>query len=282
MKEIFPILLSVVGLACCWAQNPAMPIDSSSGSASAATAVQQGQAAGLDEGNAAMSQIDSAQQAQPQALPATGERVPPADSGRAVQLLVSALLLIIAVAGLVVALMAKKSAAAARQSGREEMNALKTAMKKRASDLENALQLMEQRLSCMERAAWQDHAPAAPVPSSRPQDSHHKKQPQKLYLTRPDRRGYFMAASAQFERGNSIYELITADGVNGTFQVIDNDEVHQLALMMPTENITGACTGSNIQMSGGARRIVTEAPGTARKENGQWRIVTMATIHYEA
>ncbi len=282
MKEIFPILLSVVGLACCWAQNPAMPIDSSSGSASAATAVQQGQAAGLDEGNAAMSQIDSAQQAQPQALPATGERVPPADSGRAVQLLVSALLLIIAVAGLVVALMAKKSAAAARQSGREEMNALKTAMKKRASDLENALQLMEQRLSCMERAAWRDHAPAAPVPSSRPQDSHHKKQPQKLYLTRPDRRGYFMAESAQFERGNSIYELITADGVNGTFQVIDNDEVHQLALMMPTENITGACTGSNIQMSGGARRIVTDAPGTARKENGQWRIVTMATIHYEA
>ena len=89
-----------------------------------------------------------------------------------------------------------------------------------------------------------------------------------------------MSASNTFERGNSIFQLSTSDGKNGTFIVIDNDEVHRLALMMPTENLTRACTGNNIQVSNGKNRIVTDTAGRASLENGRWRIVTMAAIHY--
>ena len=66
------------------------------------------------------------------------------------------------------------------------------------------------------------------------------------------------------------------------FIVIDDDEVNRLALMMPTENLTRACTGNNIQVSGGMHRIVTDTAGRAVLDNGRWRIVTPAKIHYEA
>ena len=83
------------------------------------------------------------------------------------------------------------------------------------------------------------------------------------------------------EPGNSIFRLSTADGVNATFEVICDVGVHQLALMMPTENLTRACTGENIQISAGKTRIVCDAPGTAKKEGNRWRIVKPAVIHYE-
>ena len=46
-------------------------------------------------------------------------------------------------------------------------------------------------------------------------------------------------------------------GKTDTFAVINDAGVHQLALMMPTENLTRACTGHNIQISAGKTRIVT-------------------------
>ena len=102
------------------------------------------------------------------------------------------------------------------------------------------------------------------------------------YLSKPDENDCFNRASEQFELGNSLFVLTTTDGVNGTFQVIDNRDVHRFALMMPTENLTRACSGNAIQMSAGMTRIVTDRPGEAVLDNGQWRIIVKAIIHYEA
>ena len=87
--------------------------------------------------------------------------------------------------------------------------------------------------------------------------------------------------SEQFELGNSLFELTTADGVHGTYQVIDNRDVHRFALMMPTENLTRACIGNNIQLSSGFSRIVTDRDGEAVREQGQWQVTKQAAIHYE-
>ena len=93
---------------------------------------------------------------------------------------------------------------------------------------------------------------------------------------------YFIRTTEVVEIGNSIFELSTNDGVTGTFKVIDNPEVHQFALMMPTENLVRACTGKGIQISNGKTRIVTDREGTARLENGRWHVAVKAIIHYEA
>lgn len=106
--------------------------------------------------------------------------------------------------------------------------------------------------------------------------------PKRLYLTKPDANDYFIRTTEVVEIGNSIFELSTNDGVTGTFKVIDNPEVHQFALMMPTENLVRACTGKGIQISNGKTRIVTDREGTARFENGRWHVAVKAIIHYEA
>ncbi len=106
--------------------------------------------------------------------------------------------------------------------------------------------------------------------------------PKRLFLTKPDANDYFIRTTEVVEIGNSIFELATNDGVTGTFKVIDNPEVHQFALMMPTENLVRACTGKGIQISNGKTRIVTDREGTARCENGRWHVAVKAIIHYEA
>ena len=106
--------------------------------------------------------------------------------------------------------------------------------------------------------------------------------PKRLFLTKPDANDYFIRTTEVVEIGNSIFELSTNDGVTGTFKVIDNPEVHQFALMMPTENLVRACTGKGIQISNGKTRIGTDREGTARLENGRWHVAVKAIIHYEA
>ena len=106
--------------------------------------------------------------------------------------------------------------------------------------------------------------------------------PKRLFLTKPDANDYFIRTTEVVEIGNSIFELSTNDGVTGTFKVIDNPEVHQFALMMPTENLVRACTGKGIQISNGKTSIVTDREGTARLENGRWHVAVKAIIHYEA
>ena len=106
--------------------------------------------------------------------------------------------------------------------------------------------------------------------------------PKRLFLTKPDANDYFIRTTEVVEIGNSVFELTTNDGITGTFKVIDNPEVHQFALMMPTENLVRACTGKGIQISNGKTRIVTYREGTARLENGRWHVAVKAIIHYEA
>lgn len=105
--------------------------------------------------------------------------------------------------------------------------------------------------------------------------------PQTLYLAKPDSQGRFTRSSTGFELGNSLFELTTTDGVHGTFIVVDNADAHRFALMMPTENLTNACSGEAIQLSAGKTRIVTDQPGSALLDNGSWQVVQKAVIHYE-
>lgn len=121
----------------------------------------------------------------------------------------------------------------------------------------------------------QDEAPHVADELARPVS------PQVFYMSRPDSNGCFMRASATFEAGNSIFRLVTTDGQTATFEVIDDQNVHRIALMMPTENLTVACVGESIQLSHGKRRVVTDVPGEAVLDCGKWHITRRATIHYE-
>ena len=186
--------------------------------------------------------------------------------------------------GIALALAALYQIKKLKEEKNHEIAALKTALKQRNEEVGQHLKSLSAQLAQVEERLSRREAtqsvPTQPKPKAAPPQKP-KAMPSEFFVSRPDEGGFFSSVSSRMEPGNSIFRLSTADGVNATFEVICDAGVHQLALMMPTENLTRACTGENIQISAGKTRIVCDAPGTAKKEGNRWRIVKPAVIHYE-
>lgn len=185
--------------------------------------------------------------------------------------------------GIALALAALYQIKKLKEEKNNEIAALKTALKQRNEEVGQHLKALSEQLAQVEeRLSRREATPS--VPQQKPKAAPPQKPkavPSEFFVSRADEGGFFSSVSSRMEPGNSIFRLSTADGVNATFEVICDAGVHQLALMMPTENLTRACTGENIQISAGKTRIVCDAPGTAKKEGNRWRIVKPAVIHYE-
>lgn len=271
MKRILITCLVALSAGLMLAQSPAaVNIDSSENQA-----IQEAQGADSASAPAPAPQPAAAPAPQPQPAPAQQSSLP---------LILAIVALLVAVVALVLALQARTHAHQAGQEAAENLNALKAALKQRLDQADDRQQALEQQL-----AQRREHAQSAPVASvapahqaSRPAAAAKPAKPRQVYLTPPDDQGRFGSASPTFELGNSIFVLTTTDGRRGTFQVIDDASVHRLALMMPTENLTRACSGQNIQVSHGAHRVVTDKPGTAVLRSGRWQVEVPAQIHYEA
>lgn len=185
--------------------------------------------------------------------------------------------------GIALALAALYQIKKLKEEKNHEIAALKTALKQRNEEVGQHLKSLSAQLAQVEERLSQREATQS-VPQQKPKAAPPQKpkaMPSEFFVSRADEGGFFSSVSSRMEPGNSIFRLSTADGVNATFEVICDAGVHQLALMMPTENLTRACTGENIQISAGKTRIVCDAPGTAKKEGNRWRIVKPAVIHYE-
>ena len=185
--------------------------------------------------------------------------------------------------GIALALAALYQIKKLKEEKNHEIAALKTALKQRNEEVGQHLKSLSAQLAQVEERLSQRVATPL-VPQQKPKAAAPQKPkavPTEFFVSRADEGGFFSSVSSRMEPGNSIFRLSTADGVNATFEVICDAGVHQLALMMPTENLTRACTGENIQISAGKTRIVCDAPGTAKKEGNRWRIVKPAVIHYE-
>ena len=185
--------------------------------------------------------------------------------------------------GIALALAALYQIKKLKEEKKHEIAALKTALKQRNEEVGQHLKSLSAQLAQVEERLSQRVATQS-VPQQKPKAAPPQKPkaiPTDFFVSRADEGGFFSSVSSRMEPGNSIFRLSTADGVNATFEVICDAGVHQLALMMPTENLTRACTGENIQISAGKTRIVCDAPGTAKKEGNRWRIVKPAVIHYE-
>ena len=185
--------------------------------------------------------------------------------------------------GITLALVALYQIKKLKEEKNHEIAALKTALKQRNEEVGQHLKSLSAQLVQVEERISRRVATQS-VPQQKPKAAPPQKPkavPTEFFVSRADEGGFFSSVSSRMEPGNSIFRLSTADGVNATFEVICDAGVHQLALMMPTENLTRACSGENIQISAGKTRIVCDAPGTAKKEGNRWRIVKPAVIHYE-
>lgn len=121
--------------------------------------------------------------------------------------------------------------------------------------------------------------PAAPQPEAAPVA---RQRPGRIiYLGRANAKGIFMRADRQLSPGHSIFTLDTSDGYAGSFKVASDPTVWELALLTPAESLEGACTGPDLDRPGEATRIVTDSQGTAIFEDGCWKVIRKARIHFE-
>ncbi|MGM9817037.1 MAG: hypothetical protein ACI304_08305 [Lepagella sp.] len=102
-----------------------------------------------------------------------------------------------------------------------------------------------------------------------------------LYLGRANARGIFVRADRRITPGNTIYRLDTNDGLVGTFHVVDEPVVLDVALSSPDEYLAHGCVCDDFNDTEGVSRIITESEGTAIFENGYWKVLRKSTIRYE-
>lgn len=102
----------------------------------------------------------------------------------------------------------------------------------------------------------------------------------KIYLGRANTRGIFVRADRDPVEGRTVYELVTSDGISGSYRVLDDPAVWNMALDSPEEMLVGACTGHNLLDTVGVAEIVTDQSGTAIFEGGCWRVARKAHISY--
>lgn len=108
-----------------------------------------------------------------------------------------------------------------------------------------------------------------------------RRMPSVIYLGRANSRGLFVRADRRITPGHTIYRLDTRDGLVGTFHVVDEPEVTEVALNNPVEYLAGGCNAIDIEDTAGASRIVTENAGTALFEDGKWKVLRKSRIRYE-
>lgn len=102
-----------------------------------------------------------------------------------------------------------------------------------------------------------------------------------IYLGRANARGIFVRADRKINPGNTIYRLDTNDGLVGTFHVVDEPEVVEVAISNPKDYLANGCTGDDLEDTIGVTRIVTESDGTAIFENGYWKVLRKTKVRYE-
>lgn len=212
----------------------------------------------------------------------------PSSSGHYV---VDILLALLALGALAVAFLTRRSLLKLQANYYDDVEALNLKVNKLASELSRlgrhprqepdpAPQPRREQPAQVSAPARQDSTVTA-RPEPRPERRVQPRPKLTIYLSRPDDNECFMSATKDFVPGNSIYVLTTSDGRRGAFSVIENSDVHRMALMMPGENLVPACSGHGIQMSEGKTRIVTDREGEAVFENGRWCVSIKAIIHYE-
>lgn len=101
-----------------------------------------------------------------------------------------------------------------------------------------------------------------------------------IFLGRVNSKGIFVRADRNFNPGNSFYRLVTNDGSTGTFTVVNDPSVWEVALVRPDDVLFNACAGPDLNDTYGRSEIITEHPGEAVFEDGAWRVTRKARISY--
>lgn len=105
-------------------------------------------------------------------------------------------------------------------------------------------------------------------------------EPREIYLGRVNAKGIFVRADRKLSPGHTVYKLTTTNGLTGTYQVVKDPTLDALAMEAPEVWLGGGCVAKDITDTVGRETVVNEQPGTAVFEDGMWKVLRKAKIHY--
>ena len=101
-----------------------------------------------------------------------------------------------------------------------------------------------------------------------------------IYLGKVQANGVFVRADRDVVPGQTIFKLVTTDGVSGSFTVVENQKSQDVALDMPENFLINGCNGDDLFDTDGKMEIITDTAGTAIFESGVWKVTRKANISY--
>lgn len=162
----------------------------------------------------------------------------------------------------------------------EELERENLRLKSDNNDLKSEIMRLKRELDAAPAVASVREASSERSEESRRNANTARRAARKIYLGRANARGIFVRADRDPVEGRTIFELVTSDGISGSYRVLDDPAVWNMALDAPEEILVGACTGHNLLDTGDMSEIVTEQSGTAIFEGGCWRVARKAHISY--
>lgn len=160
------------------------------------------------------------------------------------------------------------------------------------ADLENALRdndTLRSRIASLqtrlEAVTVPSSAPVSPVPEARrelsPAPRRKSDSRERIFLSHADARGVFVKATKDFRPGVTVFSLTTADGITGTFDIVDDGDVIEDVIAYPKRTIAYAVSAELPDNPDEVTGIQTESAGTAVYEDGSWRVVRKARLRFE-
>ena len=151
-------------------------------------------------------------------------------------------------------------------------------LRKENSDLRAALEEVRQAEAATRKRMAQ--ATAAVTAAAAPARGEAAPRKRSIYLGRVNADGIFVRADRTFNPAHDVYCLETADGLTGSFYVVPDATLAEMALITPVETLGGGCEGTDLADTKGFASIDTEMRGTARFDGRCWRIDRKARISY--
>lgn len=183
------------------------------------------------------------------------------------------------------------------KSNLEGLTAEIASLRNRLAEANKKIAGYESSSSAPENAASQANIPVTPSPAPAPQAFRQAPQqaptPQQtdssqaapavrsIFLGRANSKGIFVRADRVLNPGNSIFRLDTTDGYAGSFRVVSNPTVWEMARLAPAEYLAGACVAPDFTNTDSMTKVVNDSAGTAIFEGGCWKVIRKAKIHFE-
>lgn len=101
--------------------------------------------------------------------------------------------------------------------------------------------------------------------------------PKTYYLGAPSSDGVFRDVSEKEEEGKSLYELISSDGKNGTFRILNTSDAIATALISVSQMVKPVCKIMG-KVNPAAHEALTVEEGKARKTDDGWKVTVKADI----